>query len=426
MSPENSTFSIPVEALGLPDVEIIKVEINNSDEVIITVKSTKTEIPCHVCGQPTEPHGKGQAVQLRHLPVFGKTTYIEITPPRGICPSCDKNPTSTQLSSWYNRKSPQTKAYEKYILLSLINSTIMDVSIKEGLGCQGIQAILDRQVATKTEWKEISEIGLLGLDEISLKKGRKDFVTIVTSRTDTGIRILAVLKGREKATVKTFLKEIPKHLHSTIVAVCSDMYDGFVNAAKEVFAGRIPVIVDRFHVAQLYRKALVSFRKKELKRLRKALSEQEYRALKPAIALLCGHKEFLTQEEEKIVEPLFQKAPLLSAAYKLCSKLTQIFNSHLRPDQAIASLHAWMQEVETSGVNCYNTFIKTLKKYQPEIVNYFINRHNSGFVEGVNNKIKVLKRRCYGITNLKHFFQRVFLDFSGYAFFNKTSGQCFS
>ena len=51
MSPENNTFSIPVEALGLPDVEIIKVEINNSDEVIITVKSTKKEIPCHVCGQ---------------------------------------------------------------------------------------------------------------------------------------------------------------------------------------------------------------------------------------------------------------------------------------------------------------------------------------------------------------------------------------
>ena len=170
----------------------------------------------------------------------------------------------------------------------------------------------------------------------------------------------------------------------------------------------------------------MTFRKKELKRLRKALSEQEYRKLKPAIALLCGHKEFLTQEEEKILEPLFHKAPLLKVAYKLCSKLTQIFNSHLPADQAIAYIDAWMQEVETSEVNCYNTFIKTLNKYKPEILNYFINRHNSGFVEGVNNKIKVLKRRCYGITNLKHFFQRVFLDFSGYAFFGRNSGECFT
>jgi transposase len=426
MQSTSNMISIPAEVLGLPDVEIIEVKINNMDEVIIRVKSTKKEIPCHVCGKLTEPHGKGQTVQLRHLPVFGKTTYIEITPPRGICSDCDKNPTSTQLASWYARKSPHTKAYEKYILLSLINSTITDVSIKEGLGCQAIQAIIDRQVATEMEWKEIREIGLLGLDEISLKKGRRDFVTIVTSRTDSGIRILAVLKGREKATVKAFLAKIPKNLHSTITAVCSDMYDGFVNAAKEVFAGQIPVIVDRFHVAQLYRKSLTSLRKKELKRLRKTLSEQEYRALKPAIALLCGHKEFLNPEEQKIVEPLFQKAPSLRAAYKLCSQLTQIFNRHLPPDQAIEQLNAWMQEVEVSKLNCYNTFIATLKKYQPEIVNYFINRHNSGFVEGVNNKIKVLKRRCYGITNLKHFFQRVFLDFSGYAFFGKNQSACFS
>jgi transposase len=42
-------------------------------------------------------------------------------------------------------------------------------------------------------------------------------------------------------------------------------------------------------------------------------------------------------------------------------------------------------------------------------------RNNSGFVEGINNKIKVMKRRCYGISNIKHFFQRVFLDLQGYA-----------
>jgi transposase len=58
--------------------------------------------------------------------------------------------------------------------------------------------------------------------------------------------------------------------------------------------------------------------------------------------------------------------------------------------------------------------IKTLKKWKNEIANYFVNRNTSAFVEGLNNKIKVLKRRCYGIYNLKHFFQRLFLDLSGY------------
>jgi transposase len=47
-----------------------------------------------------------------------------------------------------------------------------------------------------------------------------------------------------------------------------------------------------------------------------------------------------------------------------------------------------------------------------QIVNYFIHRHSSGFVEGLNNKIKVIKRRCYGILNAEHLFQRIFLDIS--------------
>ena len=50
-----------------------------------------------------------------------------------------------------------------------------------------------------------------------------------------------------------------------------------------------------------------------------------------------------------------------------------------------------------------------------EITNYFLDRQTSGFVEGLNNKIKVIKRRCYGILNVKHLFQRIYLDLSGYA-----------
>ena len=52
-----------------------------------------------------------------------------------------------------------------------------------------------------------------------------------------------------------------------------------------------------------------------------------------------------------------------------------------------------------------------------EITNYFLDRQTSGFVEGLNNKIKVIKRRCYGILNVKHLFQRIYLDLSGYTLF---------
>jgi len=52
-----------------------------------------------------------------------------------------------------------------------------------------------------------------------------------------------------------------------------------------------------------------------------------------------------------------------------------------------------------------------------KITNYFINRQTSGFVEGLNNKIKVIKRRCYGILNVKHLFQHIYLDLGGYSLY---------
>ena len=77
----------------------------------------------------------------------------------------------------------------------------------------------------------------------------------------------------------------------------------------------------------------------------------------------------------------------------------------------------WMRQVGNSGLACFNRFLKTLENHMPEITNYFIDRNSSGFVEGLNNKIKVLKRRCYGVSDLGRLFQRLCLDLQGYAMF---------
>jgi transposase len=77
----------------------------------------------------------------------------------------------------------------------------------------------------------------------------------------------------------------------------------------------------------------------------------------------------------------------------------------------------WMGKVRKSGLKCFDSFLGTLEDWLDEITNYFINRLTSGFVEGFNNKVKVLKRRCYGITNLTHLFQRLYLDLEGYRLF---------
>lgn len=245
----------------------------------------------------------------------------------------------------------------------------------------------------------------------------KNFVSIVTAHVDGQLSLLAVLANRKKETVKAFLSSIPKRLSRTIKAVCSDMYEGYINAAKEVLGQGIRVVVDRFHVARLYRKSLDELRKKELRRLRKTLPAQEYKKLKGAMWLLRKQKQALSEDELAVLECLFKHSSDLALAYQLCHELTEIFEQHIVKSRAKRKIQSWIRQVKKSGLRCFNTFLFTLVEHLEDITNYFHNRHTSGFVEGLNNKIKVLKRRCYGICNIKHLFQRIYLDLVGYRLF---------
>lgn len=79
----------------------------------------------------------------------------------------------------------------------------------------------------------------------------------------------------------------------------------------------------------------------------------------------------------------------------------------------MAKIERWIKQVNKSELTCFDGFISTLEKYKPYIANHFKQRKNSGFVEGLNNKVKVAKRRCYGLASIKTIFQRPFLDFQG-------------
>jgi transposase len=196
-----------------------------------------------------------------------------------------------------------------------VNSTVVDVSIKEGLGYEAVQGISDRRVSEKVDWTEFKELEQVGIDEIASKKGHQDFFTIVTTRLATGaMRVLAVLEGREKATVKKFFSSIPKRLRKTIRVVCSDMYEGYINAVKEVLGKKVQVVVDRFHVAKLYRQGLDKRRKKELKRLKKELPEADDKEFKGVMWLLRKNPEELTPEELEVLSRLFKYTPLLGSA----------------------------------------------------------------------------------------------------------------
>ena len=132
--------------------------------------------------------------------------------------------------------------------------------------------------------------------------------------------------------------------------------------------------------------------------------------------------ECLAEADKSALDTLYKHSPSLKKAHSYALKLTHIFNAHSNRKLGLAKLDRWINRVQQSDLKCFDKFIETLKKYKPYIANYFKKRRNSGFVEGLNNKIKVAKRRCYGFFKNESLFQRRYwTDFSRQIFTNFAS-----
>jgi transposase len=87
------------------------------------------------------------------------------------------------------------------------------------------------------------------------------------------------------------------------------MYDGFINAAVEVFGSGVRIVADRFHVAKMYRKAVDNLRKSEMKKLKEELPEAEYKELKGAMWVIRKQPDELSEAERVTVKKLFDYSP---------------------------------------------------------------------------------------------------------------------
>ena len=240
--------------LDIPDVRVLKTEINKVGELIITIESTKEGTICRQCGREIRKrHGYEEWTTIRHLPVFGRPSYLRYRPRRYQCMECEGHPTTTQRLDWRESNSPHSLAYDDHLLLQLVNSTVEDVSIKEGVAYDCVLGVLERRISVSVDWGQYTALGVIGMDEIALKKGHHNFVVIVTARLAAGrVVLLAVLPDRQKDTVIEFLRSIPRRLQQTVHTVCCDMYEGFAEAVREELP-HVRIVIDRFHVARAYR-----------------------------------------------------------------------------------------------------------------------------------------------------------------------------
>jgi transposase len=270
--------------------------------------------------------------------------------------SCGGKTTTTQQGEWYEAEAHCTKAFAAFLLRALVNSPISDVVSPHDVSYAVVRGVLARYVGDEVDWRQFARLRVLGLDEISLRKGHRDFVTIVSTQDEAGHPSgLAVLKGREKKIVVAFLQSIPEPVRATIEQACTDLYEGFANAVKEVLP-HVKRVADSFHVAKLSRAAVEDLRKQEMNALKQTLPKEEYARLKGVLWRLRRNFADLSEADKQLLERLFDHSPRLRQAHALREQVTTILGQKLSKEAAPRALRAWTEEVKRSGLNVQSRF----------------------------------------------------------------------
>jgi transposase len=219
-------------------------------------------------------------------------------------------------------------------------------------------------------------------------------------------RVLDVLESREKQVIREYLaRGRTSGLLAQVVEVTTDMWEGYVQAVREVLGEGVRITIDRFHVMKNFQDHLTAARRE----IQRPLPRDEAKALKGTRWLWLTNAENLTEQEQAQLVVLQEQFPLLGRLRQQRERLRLLFEN-AEIDTAAAGmkqLRAWMQEARALGVKALDSFCKTLDRWLEKIANYFVARASNGRVEGFNTGLRSILRRAFGMLNFEHFRLRV-------------------
>jgi transposase len=225
----------------------------------------------------------------------------------------------------------------------------------------------------------------------------------------TNGRVLDILESREKDCIVKYLREKKDSgLLAQVKEVTCDMWDGYANAASEVFTG-VRVTIDRFHVMKNFQEQLTKARRE----IQRGLSQEDAKELKGSRWLWLKNWENLTEQERTDLERLKQRFPKLKQLAEQRESLRAIFEDKSIRTAAHGKerLQAWMKQARQLGLKGLEAFCQTLTNWLEKIVNYFVSRSSNGRTEGFNHALRSILWRAFGMTNFANFRLRALARF---------------
>jgi transposase len=241
---------------------------------------------------------------------------------------------------------------------------------------------------------ELPEV--LSIDEFKGNAGGEKYQSILTDPQNR--RTLDILPNRFEADLIRYFMQFPQR--NTVKYFVTDMNPHFKSVAQICFPDAI-IVADRYHVSRQVIWAMENVRKAEQKRL----SARFRKYFKRSKSLLNKPFAALTADEMERLALMFEISPRLATAYRLKNEFLEIM--HTDSVTAKPLLAQWLFDAENTKFPEFTSCIKAYRNWSEEILNALDVPWSNGFTEGCNNKTKVLKRLCFGVSNFRRFRNRI-------------------
>jgi Transposase and inactivated derivatives len=375
--------------IGLENVIVSNVvETDTHLEIFIETK------PCHQscpqCGERTRSIHDYRLQKIRDVKFREMYTYLVLKKRRYKCTSCGKR---------FYERYPFLERYQRHtirvlqaLLIKVRTANFKEVAKELGLGHSTVIRWFDRYYT----YENHSLPQILAIDEFKGTTEKGKYQCVIGD--PRGFKVFDVIQDRKLSTLKDYFRSLPTH---RVQMVVMDMWQPYKILAQQLFQNPI-IIVDKFHYARHNFWALERVRK----RVQKSFQDKDRKSMKKLRFLLHKPKEKLTTREQELLQYYLELSPDLKKAYQV-KEVFKKWMTQSNEHNVRLNLEQLYQAIDESGLDEYQYMKRTFKSWEKEIINSFMYPYTNGYLEGINNKIKVIKRMSYGIRNFQRLRNKV-------------------
>ena len=351
---------------------------------------------CHRCRSVNIRIKETKERTFRMLNLGNKRAYLKIDIYKIWCQKCDSKvwlPLPFAIG-----KLPMTKSFMRHIIKLTSMTTLLAVAGFLGVQWNTVKNIDKANLAKRAKQFSFKKLRYLSIDEIAIKKGHK-YMTIFTD-ISTG-RIIHAVKGRKEEAIRPFLKQLAKKARR-LRGIAIDMSAAYARSIK-LHLPAVEIIFDRFHVTKLLTNAVDNVRRAEYAKCKnKGIS-----VLKGQRFLLLRNFADLDTAQQSSLKQLLEINQSLAIAHSMKEQFRSFWGCQSR-QEGVRFLVLWIVAALDSGVALLVKTARTLLYRAKGLLSYFNHKIDNGKAEGINNKIKVLKRQAYGFRDQEYFKLRLY------------------